>query len=171
MAMRQRKLVLALCGAAAGSAGLASSAPGDIGFPEGYRRWTHVKSAIGHPPPGDPPLRFDGIHHIYANEAAIEGYRSGTFADGAVLVFDRFGIEESKLGIEPSKRLSIDVMVRDSKRFAANGGWGFERFDADGRGIIDEVERQQCVSCHRRVEDRAMVFSRFEDPQAAGSAP
>ena len=169
--MARLTMVLALFGATAGSVGLGSSTGPAVPFPEGFRHWSHVKSAIGHPPPGNPRLRFDGMHHIYANKAAIEGYRSGTFADGAVLIFDRFGVEEGKLGIEATRRLSIDVMVRDSGRFATSGGWVFERFDGEGRRIIDEEERQQCVSCHRRVEDRAMVFSRFEEPRSAGALP
>lgn len=158
--MRRSKLVLAIYSAAFVTLG--ASSPASPGFPEGYRHWTHVRSAIGHPPPGDPPLRFDGLHHIYANDLALTGYRTGKFPDGAVLVFDRFAVRSDRRGIEPAERLSIDVMVRDSARFAASGGWGFERFGADGRTrLINESEREQCVACHRRVESRSMVFSRF----------
>jgi hypothetical protein len=161
--MRRSKLALAIYLAVAFVA-LGASSPASVAFPDGYRHWTHVRSAIGHPPPGNPVLRFDGLHHIYANEIAMTGYRTGKFPDGAVLVFDRFGVKSDQRGIEPTERLSIDVMVRDSKRFAPSGGWGFERFSADGKKrLIDEAERQQCIACHRRVEDRAMVFSRFEE--------
>ena len=31
---------------------------------------------------------FGGIHHIYANDKAIEGYRNELFPDGAVIIFD-----------------------------------------------------------------------------------
>lgn len=161
--MRRSKLVLAAYAAMA-FATLGTSSPASLGFPEGYRHWTHVRSAIGLPPPGNPPLRFDGLHHIYANDIAMTGYRTGMFADGAVLVFDRFGVRHDQRGIEPTERLSIDVMVRDSSRFAASGGWGFERFASDGRTrLIDQAEREQCVACHRRVEGRSMVFSLFEE--------
>ena len=153
-------LIAALSGAAPG--------PGGVGFPEGFRHWTHVRSAVGHPPRGQPKLRFDGLHHIYANDLALEGYRSGAFPDGAVLVFDRFGVTADARGVEPARRLSIDVMVRDSRRFPESGGWGFERFaGADMRTpAIDQSEREQCASCHRRVEDSSMVFSKLDDPLA-----
>lgn len=142
---------------------LGGSSPAPPGFPEDYRHWTHVRSAIGHPPPGNPSLRFDGLHHIYANALAMTGYRSGKFPEGAVLVFDRFAVKSDQRGIEPGERLSIDVMVRDTSRFSASGGWGFERFGADGRTrLIKEDEREQCVACHRRVVARNMVFSSFE---------
>jgi len=50
-------------------------------YPEGHRNWTHVKSMViekGH------PLyeAFGGIHHLYANKQALEGYRSGKFPAG-----------------------------------------------------------------------------------------
>ena len=143
---------------------LGASSPASIGLPEGYRHWTHVRSAIVHPPSGNPPLRFDGLHHIYANEIAMAGYRTGKFPDGAVLVFDRFSVKSDPRGIEPTERLSVDIMVRDSGRFTATGGWGFERFGADGRTrLINENEREQCAACHRRVESGSMVFSRFDE--------
>lgn len=162
----------ALCASVAATSALGSSAPGAIGFPDGYRHWTHVRSAIGHPPPGNPRLRFDGLHHIYANDIAVAGYRTGSFADGAVLVFDRFAVKAESRGIEPAERLSVDVMVRDSGRFADSGGWGFERFAGDDMRtpVIDDGERQQCVTCHRRVEGRGMVFSRLDDPLATSAA-
>lgn len=167
--MGRLNILWAFCASVAATAALGSSAPGALAFPEGYRHWTHVRSAVGHPPPGNPRLRFDGLHHIYANDIAVAGYRAGSFADGAVLVFDRFAVKADSRGIEPAERLSIDVMVRDSKRFADSGGWGFERFAGDDMRtpVIDDIERQQCVTCHRRVEGRGMVFSRLDDPLAA----
>jgi hypothetical protein len=61
--------------------------PAAVAYPEGFREWTHVKSMVierGH------PLfdAFGGIHHLYANKQALQGYRSGKFANGAVIVFD-----------------------------------------------------------------------------------
>src|SRR5690606_24843369 len=70
------------------SLSLPAAAAGDsVPFPEGYRDWHHVKSMVieqGHPLFDS----FGGIHHLYANEAAVTGYRQGIFPDGAVIVFD-----------------------------------------------------------------------------------
>ena len=166
--MRRSNILLAICVAMTATAGLGLAAPLRQNFPEGFRNWTHIKSAIGHPPPGNPKVRFDGLHHIYANEVALKGYRVGQFDDGSVLVFDRFGVATDARGIEPTGRLSIDVMIRDSKRYASSGGWGFERFGGEDMRtpLTDEADREQCTSCHRRVEGRGMVFSRLDDPLA-----
>ncbi len=65
----------------------AFAADSQVPYPAGYRNWHHVKSMVieeGHPLFG----AFGGIHHLYANPKAIEGYKSGKFPDGAVIVFD-----------------------------------------------------------------------------------
>ena len=46
----------------------------EVPYPTGYRDWSHIKSMVieeGH------PLfeAFGGIHHIYANDEAVTGYR------------------------------------------------------------------------------------------------
>jgi mono/diheme cytochrome c family protein len=64
-----------------------AASPGAVPYPEGYRAWQHVKSmVIG---AGQPLFAsFGGIHHLYANKAAMTGFRTGTFPDGSVIVFD-----------------------------------------------------------------------------------
>ena len=58
-----------------------------VDYPTGYRDWTHVKSMVIQP--GHQLYEsFGGIHHIYANQSALEGYRTGSFADGSVIIFD-----------------------------------------------------------------------------------
>ena len=73
--------------AISGLAVAAQAEEGKIAYPEGYRDWPHVKSMVileGHGL-ADP---FQGIHHLYANGAALAGYRTGNWPDGAVIVFD-----------------------------------------------------------------------------------
>lgn len=53
-----------------------SAGPKSVPYPEGYRSWTHVKTAILHP--GHPLYEaFGGIHHVYANEKAAAVLRRG----------------------------------------------------------------------------------------------
>ena len=56
-------------------------------YPEGYRQWTHVSSTyIG--PQSAAFEKNGGLHHIYANKQAVEGYRTGRFPEGSVIVAD-----------------------------------------------------------------------------------
>jgi hypothetical protein len=39
--------------------------------------------------PGHPLYdAFGGMHHLYANSKAVQGYRRGKFDDGSIIVFD-----------------------------------------------------------------------------------
>src|SRR5687767_12047319 len=49
-----------------------------VAYPDGYRDWTHVKSALMSPHHANYGV-MGGFHHIYANEKAMAGYRSGEF--------------------------------------------------------------------------------------------
>src|SRR5690349_4093657 len=74
----------------------------EVPYPEGYRAWQHVRSAYIGPGPGHE--RFGGMHHIYANAMAMQGLRSGQFADGAVLVFDLLEVEQKGNSLTESNR-------------------------------------------------------------------
>lgn len=131
-----------------------------VPYPEGYRQWTHIKTAVVEP--GNPAFEhFGGFHHIYANGKALEGYKTGHFANGSILVFDVLqAIDTSKLLLE-GKRNQIDVMVRDSARYAATGGWGFEEFSGDSKieRTVKASATTRCYSCH--ASTKTLVFSQW----------
>lgn len=130
-----------------------------VPYPEGYREWAHVSSAII--TPQSPAFkRFGGFHHIYANAKAMEGYRSGTFADGSVIVFDLLEAQEKDGAISEGGRRFVDVMLKDSKRFAQTGGWGFEEFRGDSKTERTlSNPQEQCFQCHAKKQERGFVYS------------
>jgi len=133
-----------------------------IAYPLGYRAWTHVKSALIGP---QSPIfaSYGGIHHIYANEKAMEGYRTGRFQDGSVIVFDLLETRESAGVTAEGPRRFIDVMAKDSKRYVDTGGWGYEEFKGDSqteRALTAEA-RAACNKCHMQQKNRDCVFSAF----------
>lgn len=131
-----------------------------VPYPDGYRTWQHVKSAIIGPGPGF--ARFGGIHHIYANEKAIDGYRSGTFQDGSVIVFDLLETKnEANTTIEGARK-AINVMARDSVRYASTDGWGYEEFSGDSktlRTLTPATVVRECHECHLKQKDKGYIFS------------
>lgn len=50
-------------------------------------------------------------------------------------------------------------MVKDSKKYASTGGWGFAQFD-EGKPASEAVHRT-CYPCHAIVEARDLVFNRY----------
>lgn len=145
--------------------GAASKPSNLIPYPDGYRSWTHVKSAINeptHPQFG----KFSGMYHIYANKRAVEGYRTGRFADGSVIVFDLRKNRTENHVTQAAGRHFIDVMVKDSKRYKETGGWGYEEFQGNSREIrtISTTNGEKnCHSCHATQEARGFVFSSMSD--------
>jgi len=149
--------LLAFGSAVTATAAFRASGAGPVPYPDGYRHWVHVKSElIG---PGRPS---HGLHHIYANDKALLGYRTGRFPDGSVLVFDLLEVATADdVTVEASRRL-IDVMHKDSNRFADGGGWGFEEFRGNSRDpALDAPARMGCLQCHTKKKDRDFVFSEF----------
>jgi hypothetical protein len=151
-------VAVALLGAASGPSDL-------IPYPEGFRGWLHVKSAINeptHPQFG----RFSGMYHIYANKKAVKGYRTGRFEDGSVLVFDLRKGETKDHVTQAVGRHFIDVMVKDAKRYEATGGWGYEEFQGNShevRTVSTTRSEMRCHSCHSTQEARGFVFSSIAD--------
>jgi hypothetical protein len=156
----RRSVVAALAGATCGLSISAQAA--DVAYPQGYRGWTHVKSMVinaGH------PLHeaFGGIHHIYANAKAMQGYRSGRFADGSVIVFDLLEAHTADQAVQEGKRKVVGVMVKYARRHAATGGWGYEGFKGDSttERAVGAEAATACHACHTAQKDKDFVFSAY----------
>ena len=132
----------------------------DVAYPDGYRDWHHVKSMVIQPGHGLYEA-FGGIHHLYANRKALEGYRTGKFPDGAVIVFDLLEAPAEAGAITEGRRKVVGVMARDARKFAATGGWGFEGFKGDSRTerAVGADAAKACFACHAPQKDRGYVFS------------
>jgi hypothetical protein len=153
-----------LCAAvAATSLGVALAATvTEVPYPANYRQWTHVKSMVieaGHPLHAP----FGGIHHLYANDAALKGYRDGKFPDGAVIVFDLLEANAADQAITEGKRKVVGVMHRDAEKFAATGGWGFEGFAGDSttQRVVGANAATGCFGCHQARKLNDYVFSSY----------
>lgn len=151
-----------LCLMAAALAALPAGAADDkqVSYPQGYRDWHHVKSMVINP--GHPLYEgFGGIHHLYANKKALEGYRKGKFPDGAVIVFDLLEAQSADNAVTEGSRKVVGVMHKDSRKFAATGGWGFEAFKGDSKTerAVGKNADTACYQCHTQQKDGDYVFS------------
>lgn len=143
----------------------APAAPDDAGvpYPEGFRRWAHVKSAYV-PEEITQAGQYRGWHHIYANAAALEGFATGRFADGSALAFDVLEVKTDAGSVQEGPRKFTDVMYKDAKRFAATGGWGFEEFTGAARTrALDAAKAAACFACHEKRSPQTFVISTLRD--------
>jgi len=134
-----------------------------VAYPEDYRSWTHVKSMVINADHGlaDP---FEGIHHVYANDKALDGLIGGTYRDGAVLVFDLLSQEVGGGAIQEGERKFIGVMQFNAKEYGHTGGWGFEAFAGNSttQRVVDDGGIS-CFGCHVAVKDAGYVFTQYRD--------
>lgn len=136
-----------------------------VAYPDGYRHWSHVKSMVieqGHGLYDS----FGGIHHIYANRKALEGYKGDAdFRDGSVIVFDLLEAKNQDHAVTEGDRKVVGVMVKDRNRYADTGGWGYEGFAGGdpARPVVGDNAEQACHGCHRAREDEGYVFSNWRE--------
>jgi len=135
-----------------------------VPYPSSYRDWQHVKSMVieeGHPLFG----AFGGIHHLYANPKAIEGYKADKFPDGSVIVFDLLEASRKDSAVTEGPRKVLGVMHKDAKKYATTGGWGFEGFGGgdQSKRVVGANAASACFACHAPQKDHDYVFSRLRD--------
>ena len=106
--------------------------------------------------------------------AAIDAYRARKppypFPEGTVIArlawsYDAsaqnnkaFGKEQSFVAGHPKN--GVQFMVKDSKKYASTGGWGYSQFD-DGKPLTDQAALQSCFDCHQAFEHRDYVFTEY----------
>ena len=151
-------LILALASATAALAADTAAVP----YPQNYRDWHHVKSMVINPGHGLYDA-FGGIHHLYANTAAVKGYKSGKWPDGAVIVFDLLEAKTADNTVTEGARKVVGVMHRDAKKFVATGGWGYEGFKGDSKTerAVGVNALAACHTCHIAQKDSGFVFSKL----------
>jgi hypothetical protein len=129
-----------------------------IKIPVGYRHWELIA-------PSHEGGDFNELRGILGNPIAITAYREGTlpFPDGAILVklgWKREPSLEFPGAFVPGHATTIQIMVKDSKKYASTGGWGFGRF-IEGKAV-DRAEHETCFGCHQaNVKNHDYVFTRF----------
>ena len=139
---------------------------------DGYRDWhlISVKRLTG------AQDKFKQLRAELANDIAFKAFRDGTlpFPDGAIIAalhwkeassdadnkvlaegFPGAGLTSTFAGAA----LNGQFMVKDSKKYAASGGWGFADFTKGKPG--DEALHKTCFPCHVPGKDHDYVFTRY----------
>jgi hypothetical protein len=110
------------------------------------------------------------------NDTAIKAFREGTlpFPDGTIIAALHWNESSSEdnnkvlaagfpgAGFEsfvPESAVNVQFMVKDSKRYAATGGWGFGDFTNGKPG--NEALHKTCFVCHLPAKDHDYVFTHY----------
>jgi hypothetical protein len=148
--------------------------PGGLAFADfrGYEDWQVV--AASH--------NGDKIATILGNPVMIEAYKAGIpvngkpVPDGARMAKIHWTAKnnENQPGdpVVPGPLHDIDFMVKDSKKFADSGGWGYAEFEYDPASQTfrpgdtsdsppQEHDAKCGFACHTIVADRDYVFTAY----------
>lgn len=135
----------------------------EVPYPEGYRRWTHVKSLElkeKHPLFKD----FGGLHHVYVNDTGLAALKSGqVFPDGSVIVFDLLNVKSNEAATAEGSRKVLAVMYKNTSAFVSTKGWGFEGFKGDGRERLVNGKHASCFGCHATEGKSDYVYSKYRE--------
>jgi hypothetical protein len=141
-----------------------------VTIPAGYSDWHLISVA---------QLAGGNLKQLRAqlgNDIAIKAFREGKlpFPDGAMIAalhwnevssdandkvlasgFPGAGLRSSVV----ASAENVQFMVKDSKKYAATGGWGFADFKNGKPG--SEALHNTCFACHLPAKDRDFVFTRY----------
>jgi hypothetical protein len=132
-------------------------------IPAGYRDWKLV--SIAHEEGS-----LNSLGAVLGNDIAIKAFRDQKlpFPDGSIIAALHYShssndendkIFGQKQSFTPGAPTNIQFMIKDSKKYAATGGWGYGHFGADGKPGADSLLKS-CTPCHA-MASRDGVFTRY----------
>jgi hypothetical protein len=147
--------------------------PGGLAFSEfrGYEAWQAISISRNE----------KAVAVILGNPVMIDAYRAGIpgngkpVPDGARMAKVHWAPKPNEFfpdATVPGRLLNVDFMVKDSKRFADSGGWGYAVFDYDAAsktfkpgtssGTPPQGNDAKCgFACHTRAKARDYVFTDY----------
>jgi hypothetical protein len=160
----------ALAGVVASMAPASGQADGEaapvfgVKIPPGYRDWRLI--SVAHE-----EGNLNDLRAILGNDVAIQASREGKlpYPDGTIiarLAWDYIPSEENnkvfgrfQSFVAGPPKNGVQFMVKDSRKYASTGGWGFAQFN-DGKPA-DETVHNTCFACHEPAKARDFVFTRY----------
>ena len=149
---------------------------GELILPKDYRNWVYVGSPLTPNALNDGHSAFPEYHNVYIEPGSLAIYkRTGVFPEDTMFYKElqlTLKPEESPAGSrrEPSGRgyfpgalAGAEVSIKNSKRFAASGGWGYFEFGHSEPKLASTAARAigECAFCHIASAKRDLVWTQF----------
>ena len=114
---------------------------------------------------------LNSLGAILGNDVAIQAYRDGKlpFPDGTIIAalhFKNVPSEENdkvfgrQQSFVPGTPSNIQFMIKDSKKYASTGGWGFGHFNHEGT-LGNDTLMKTCFPCHAEARSTDLVFTHY----------
>jgi hypothetical protein len=141
---------------------VSAGAADDLKPPAGYRQWFHVNTMVVDKAS---PLfeSLGGMHNVHVNsigEPALK--QGGPYPDGTMFLTDLHDFTVADGSYVEGALKGLALMEKDSKKYAATGGWGFQFWvggDAAKPAVTDPTK--QCFECHQPQKTQDYVYSTY----------
>ncbi|MFD2029404.1 cytochrome P460 family protein [Ancylobacter dichloromethanicus] len=152
------------------------TASGELILPENFEKWVFVGSPLTPNALNDGAANFPEYHNVYMDPDSYEAYqKTNVFPEGTTFFSRKLQLalpaenpdgsrtEPSGRGYFPGALNGADVTVKDSKRFAETGGWGYFNFNHHEPKAPTAKARPigECAYCHMASAKKDDVWTQF----------
>ena len=144
-------------------------------LPKNFEKWVFVGSPLTPNALNGGKANFPEYHNVYIEPVSYEMYlKTGVFPEGTIMFkelqltlpkenADGSRTEPSGRGFFPGKLNGADVTVKDSKRFADTGGWGYYNFhhSEPKAATATLMPKEKCGFCHMASAKKDSVWTQF----------
>src|SRR5262249_42470693 len=149
---------------------------GDLILPQNWRSWVFVGAPLTPDGLNDNKEGFPEYHSVYIEPGSYDIYKkTGQFPDGTIFFKelqrvlgpqqfpDESTQQPSGRGYFPGVMNGADVTVKDSKRYAETGGWGYYNFNhSEPKAPTAKVKaKSECAFCHIASAKKDEVWTQF----------
>ena len=151
------------------------TADGDLILPKDFHEWVYVGSPLTPNALNGGMAGFPEYHNVYIEPGSYDIYKKTyVFPEGTIFFkelqltlpaenADGSRTEPSGRGYFPGPWNGADVTVKDSKRYANTGGWGYYNFNHhEPKAPTAKVKpKGECAFCHIASAKKDEVWTQF----------
>jgi hypothetical protein len=151
------------------------TADGELILPKNFEKWVYVGSPLTPNALNGGKANFPEFHNVYIQPWAYDEYqKTNVFPEGTIF-FKELQLtlpaqnpdgsrgEPSGRGYFPGHLNGADVTVKDSKRYADTGGWGYYNFHHyEPKATTAKLKpKEECAYCHMASAKKDEVWTQF----------
>lgn len=148
----------------------------ETSIPDGFREWVFLGAPLTPNGLNGGAAGFPEFHHVYIEPGAYAEFRrTGRFPEGTTIVKELVLLQEGQYedgsrdeasgrGFFADRFAGVDMMVKDTQRFADTDGWGFFNFGHHEPPYAERASaasKEACAACHAANATHDMVFTTF----------
>lgn len=122
-----------------------------------YRDWRLLGVSLRH--------EKNSMRAIVGNDVAINAARAGKtkpWPDGSIIAKIKWAERKHpnwEQASVPGEFTAAEAMVKDSKKYAETGGWGFGIWEGKTLKMYDKEQSAPCFACHAPMKDADYVYT------------